>query len=100
MNIMGFVLEHRQEILCLFDEFKRCPKPLLEGWRKLIPTWSWRALLDDTMKILQRQPTDLKILKIRILNAHVLVRREAFFPQEFLPEILEEALNLLESDMK
>lgn len=76
----------------LFSDTIQPPEPFKSAWRKMIPDWAWQAMVDDTVQVLEKEADSPKEdIERRIRNKHVFIRREAFFPVDFLPDVVKEA---------
>ncbi len=84
----------KKECPTLFSSIIQPPFKLKDAWRGMIPEWAWNAMVDDTVKILKteipRKTTPIDIER-RIKNRHVFIKREAFFPEAFLPDVVKDA---------
>lgn len=76
----------------LFSDTIQPPGNFKVAWRRMIPEWAWNAMVDDTVQVLEKEAGSPKEdIERRIRNKHVFIKREAFFPVEFLPDIVKEA---------
>jgi hypothetical protein len=78
----------------LFPNISRPSLQIKTAWRKMIPEWAWKAMVDDTSNILKEEiqrKSPSEDIERRIKNRHVFIRREAFLPDIFLPDIVQEA---------
>lgn len=86
--------EHKEECPILFSNMVQPPPKIKTAWRGMIPEWAWNAMVDDATKILNTEiprKTPPGDIERRIKNRHVFIRREAFFPEAFLPDIVKDA---------
>lgn len=94
---------NKEECPVLFSRIVQPPFKIKTAWRQMIPEWAWNAMVDDTVKVLKTElprkapPEDIER---RIRNRHVFIRREAFFPEIFLPDITEDACNKMKREEK
>lgn len=85
---------NKEECPVLFSQLVQPPPKIKIAWRGMIPEWAWNAMVDDTGKILNAElprKTSPDDIERRIKNRHVFIRREAFFPELFLPDVVKEA---------
>lgn len=78
----------------LFSRVVQPPSKLKVAWRGMIPEWAWNAMVDDTVKILKTElprKTIVEDIERRIKNRHIFIKRETFFPEAFLPNIVKDA---------
>lgn len=78
----------------LFIKVAHPPPNIKESWIKMVPEWAWKAMVNDTEQILDREiprKSPNEDIERMIKNRHVFIRREAFLPDIFLPDIVEEA---------
>ncbi len=81
----------------LFSKISQPPSKLKNAWKGMIPEWAWNAMVDDTVKVLtQTKTVDLnEDIERRIRNRHVFIKREAFFPEAFLPDVVKDACQII-----
>lgn len=89
---------NKEECPILFSNIVQPPPKIKTAWRGMIPKWAWDAMVNDTTNVLNRElprktsPTDIERI---IRNKHVFIRREAFLPESFLPDIVKDACKKL-----
>jgi hypothetical protein len=85
----------------LFKKISRPSPEIKAAWRRLIPEWAWKAMVDDTTHILREElPRKTPSIDIerRIRNRYIFIRREAFLPDIFIPDIVKEACEKIKKD--
>lgn len=83
-----------EECPSIFTDIIQPPKKLKEAWRKMIPEWAWNAMVDDAYDVMRKEipkGSSAEDIERRIRNKHVFIRREAFFPDSFLTDVVKEA---------
>lgn len=85
---------NKEECPVLFFQLVQPPVKIKAVWRGMIPEWAWNAMVDDTINILKAEiprKTSPDDIERRIKNRHVFIKREAFFPEAFLFDVVKEA---------
>lgn len=91
---------NREECPILFSRLPQPPSKIKTAWKGMIPEWAWNAMVDDTVKILKTElprKTAPEDIERRIKNRHVFIRREAFFPEALLPDVVKDACNKMKN---
>lgn len=85
----------------LFDYIIQPPPLLKKLWRQMIPEWAWGAMIQDTYLLLKREyerNSPKEDIERSIRNKFVFIRREAFFPDCFLPDVFKEANDIIKRE--
>lgn len=83
-----------KECPALFSQITQPPQKIKTSWKRMIPVWAWNAMVDDTTKILEKalpEETKSEDIERSIKNRFVFIKREAFFPESFLPDVVDAA---------
>lgn len=90
-------MENKEKCPKLFSRIIQPPPKIKAAWRRMIPEWAWNAMVDDTVKVLKAElprKTEVEDIERRIRNRHVFIKREAFFPEAFLPDVVTDACKI------
>lgn len=90
-------MDSKEECPKLFSRIVQPPPNIKTVWRGMIPEWAWNAMVDDTVKVLKTElprKTEIEDIERRIRNRHVFIKKEAFFPEAFLPDVVKDACQI------